>query len=153
MQSGFAGGYSAWLNGVFLGSSQGSPTVSVTTDTWNVTSSLLRPGTTNVFVILQGEIYMWIRLGLLSRRIYDSQIIWGTANIFHALLSSTLTVWTLELSRRVVRERTLARRIQLNMPLYLASSGKEPRGIRGFAIVGSSATFSSWTLQGNQVRL
>ena len=58
VQSGFAGGYSAWLNGVFLGSSQGSPTISVTTDTWNLTSSMLRPGTTNVFVILQGKIQM-----------------------------------------------------------------------------------------------
>jgi len=30
------------------------------------------------------------------------------------------------------------------------SSGKEPRGIRGFQIVGSSATFNLWKLQGNQ---
>ncbi|KAF5316478.1 hypothetical protein D9619_006706 [Psilocybe cf. subviscida] len=93
VQSGFAGGYSAWLNGVFLGSSQGSPTVSVTTDTWNVTPSMLRPGTNNVFVILQDH------MGIVE--------------------TST-------------------------------SSGKEPRGIRGFSIVGSNATFSSWTLQGNQ---
>lgn len=55
VQSGFAGGYSAWINGVFLGSSQGSPTVSVTTDTWNLTSSMLRVGRDNVFVILQGQ--------------------------------------------------------------------------------------------------
>uniref|UniRef100_A0A8H7XSU3 Beta-galactosidase domain-containing protein n=1 Tax=Psilocybe cubensis TaxID=181762 RepID=A0A8H7XSU3_PSICU len=34
VQFGFAGGYSAWLNGVFLGSSQGNSTVSFTTDTW-----------------------------------------------------------------------------------------------------------------------
>ncbi|KAF5316479.1 hypothetical protein D9619_006705 [Psilocybe cf. subviscida] len=93
VQSGIAGGYSAWLNGIFLGSSQGSPTISVTTDTWNITSSMLRPGATNVFVILQDH------MGLVE--------------------TST-------------------------------SSGKEPRGIRGFSIVGSNATFTSWTLQGNQ---
>ncbi|KAH9479184.1 putative beta-galactosidase C [Psilocybe cubensis] len=53
VQFGFAGGYSAWLNGVFLGSSQGNSTVSFTTDTWKVTSSMLRVGRDNVFVILQ----------------------------------------------------------------------------------------------------
>ncbi|PPQ68112.1 hypothetical protein CVT26_005733 [Gymnopilus dilepis] len=54
VQSGFAGGYSAWINGIFLGSSQGTPTVSLTTDTWNLSSSMLRVGQDNVFVILQG---------------------------------------------------------------------------------------------------
>lgn len=54
VQSGFAGGYSAWINGIFLGSSQGNPTISSTTDTWNLTSSMLRVGQDNVFVILQG---------------------------------------------------------------------------------------------------
>ncbi|PFH50283.1 glycoside hydrolase family 35 protein [Amanita thiersii Skay4041] len=83
VQSGFAGGYSAWLNGNFLGSSQGSPTVSVTTDTWNITQTVLRPGQDNVFVIIQ------------------------------------------------------------------ANGGKEPRGIRGYSIVGSSAKFNQWKLQGN----
>jgi len=34
---------------------------------------------------------------------------------------------------------------------YIANSGKEPRGIRGFAIVGGTATFNLWKLQGNQV--
>ncbi|KAF8159357.1 glycoside hydrolase family 35 protein [Crassisporium funariophilum] len=53
VQSGFAGGYSAWLNGVFLGSSQGTPTISMTTDTWNIGASALRIGSDNVFVILQ----------------------------------------------------------------------------------------------------
>ncbi|KDR78586.1 hypothetical protein GALMADRAFT_244026 [Galerina marginata CBS 339.88] len=93
VQSGFAGGYSAWINGVFLGSSQGSPTVSVTTDTWKLASSMLRVGQDNVFVILQDH------MGIVE--------------------TST-------------------------------SSGKEPRGIRGFQIVGSSATFNLWKLQGNQ---
>ncbi|KAF8882056.1 glycoside hydrolase family 35 protein [Gymnopilus junonius] len=88
VQSGFAGGYSAWINGVFLGSSQGSSTVSFTTDTWNLTSSVLRVGQDNVFVVLQVE-------------------------------TST-------------------------------NSGKEPRGIRGYAIVGGTAKFSLWKLQGNQ---
>ncbi|KAF4610613.1 hypothetical protein D9613_007145 [Agrocybe pediades] len=93
VQSGFAGGYSAWLNGVFLGSSQGSPSISLTTDTWNITSSMLRVGRDNVFVILQDH------MGIVE--------------------TST-------------------------------NSGKEPRGIRGFAIVGSTAKFTLWKLQGNQ---
>lgn len=35
----------------------------------------------------------------------------------------------------------------------VANGGKEPRGIRGFAIEGGNTIFSSWKLQGNQVRL
>ncbi|KAG6811872.1 hypothetical protein H0H92_005448 [Tricholoma furcatifolium] len=31
-----------------------------------------------------------------------------------------------------------------------ANSGKEPRGIRGFAIEGGNTTFSLWKIQGNQ---
>ncbi|KAF8882023.1 glycoside hydrolase superfamily [Gymnopilus junonius] len=93
VQSGFAGGYSAWINGVFLGSSQGSSTVSFTTDTWNLTSSVLRVGQDNVFVVLQDH------MGIVE--------------------TST-------------------------------NSGKEPRGIRGYAIVGGTAKFSLWKLQGNQ---
>ncbi|KAF9472855.1 glycoside hydrolase family 35 protein [Pholiota conissans] len=93
VQSGFAGGYSAWLNGIFLGSSQGSPTVSMTTDTWNITASMLRVRGNNVFVILQDH------MGIVE--------------------TST-------------------------------NSGKEPRGIRGFQIIGGNTTFSSWKLQGNQ---
>ncbi|KAF8202416.1 glycoside hydrolase family 35 protein [Pholiota molesta] len=84
VQSGFAGGYSAWLNGVFLGSSQGTPTISLTTDTWNITSGMLRVRSNNVFVILQGN------------------------------LSPCYS--------RIVETST--------------SSGKEPRGIRGFQIIG-----------------
>ena len=30
------------------------------------------------------------------------------------------------------------------------NSGKEPRGIRGYEILGSNATFTSWKIQGNQ---
>ncbi|KAF8078179.1 glycoside hydrolase family 35 protein [Lyophyllum atratum] len=89
VQYGFAGGYSAWLNGVFLGSSQGNATVSLTTDRWPVPADTLRVGSDNVFVIIQ-----------------------------------------------VVETST--------------SGGKEPRGIRGFAIEGGSTTFSQWKLQGNQ---
>ncbi|TFK39704.1 glycoside hydrolase family 35 protein [Crucibulum laeve] len=84
VQYGFAGGYSAWLNGVFLGSSQGNSTVSMTTDTWTIPTNTLHVGSDNVFVVVQ------------------------------------------------------------------ANGGKEPRGIRGFTIVGGNTTFSSWKLQGNQ---
>ncbi|VDB90655.1 unnamed protein product [Peniophora sp. CBMAI 1063] len=31
-----------------------------------------------------------------------------------------------------------------------SNSGKEPRGIRGYEILGSNATFTSWKIQGNQ---
>ncbi|KJA23488.1 glycoside hydrolase family 35 protein [Hypholoma sublateritium FD-334 SS-4] len=93
VQSGFAGGYSAWLNGVFLGSSQGNSTVSVTTDTWVISFSMLRINSNNVFVIIQDH------MGIVE--------------------TST-------------------------------SSGKEPRGIRGYKIIGGNATFNLWKIQGNQ---
>lgn len=60
VQSGFAGGYSAWFNGVFLGSAQGSPTVSMTTDTWTIPSGSLRTGQDNVFVIIQGMSFRFV---------------------------------------------------------------------------------------------
>ncbi|KAJ3511125.1 hypothetical protein NLJ89_g4278 [Agrocybe chaxingu] len=93
VQYGFAGGYSAWLNGVFLGSSQGNISVSLTTDTWGITPSMLRAGRDNVFVILQD----------------------------HMGIVETLT-----------------------------NNGKEPRGLRGYEIIGGNTTFSLWKLQGNQ---
>ncbi|KAF5386932.1 hypothetical protein D9615_001717 [Tricholomella constricta] len=93
VQYGFAGGYSAWLNGVFLGSSQGTATISLTTDKWLVPANTLRVGSNNVFVIIQDH------MGIVE--------------------TST-------------------------------NGGKEPRGIRGFAIEGGSTTFGQWKLQGNQ---
>ena len=54
VQFGFAGGYSAWLNGQFLGSAQGSPSVSLSNKTWTIPSGSLRIGQDNVFVIVQG---------------------------------------------------------------------------------------------------
>ncbi|KAJ7212285.1 glycoside hydrolase family 35 protein [Mycena pura] len=83
VQYGFAGGYSTWLNGVFLGSSQGSTTVSSSTDSWAIPNGALRVNQTNVLVVFQ------------------------------------------------------------------ANAGKEPRGIRGYALVGGNTQFDSWKLQGN----
>jgi hypothetical protein len=54
VQYGFAGGYSAWLNGVFLGSSQGNATISLSTDSWQIPSGVLRVNQTNVLVVFQG---------------------------------------------------------------------------------------------------
>lgn len=54
VQYGFAGGYSAWLNGIFLGSSQGDATTSLTTTRWMIPTNSLRVSSDNVFVILQG---------------------------------------------------------------------------------------------------
>ncbi|KAG6854992.1 hypothetical protein C0991_009815, partial [Blastosporella zonata] len=92
VQYGFAGGYSTWLNGVFLGSSQGNATVSLTTDRWVIPANTLRVGSDNVFVVLQD----------------------------HTGIVETST-----------------------------NGGKEPRGIRGFAIEGDSTDFKLWKLQGN----
>ncbi|KAJ7645563.1 glycoside hydrolase family 35 protein [Mycena polygramma] len=90
VQYGFAGGYSAWLNGVFLGSSQGSATISLSTDSWQIPTGTLRVNSTNVLVVFQGAI------------------------------------------------------VETN-----TNGGKEPRGIRGYALVGGNTTFDSWRLQGN----
>ncbi|KAF8997897.1 glycoside hydrolase family 35 protein [Cyathus striatus] len=92
VQYGFAGGYSAWLNGVFLGSSQGSASISLTGDSWKIPSGSLRIGQDNVFTILQDH------MGIVE--------------------TST-------------------------------NSGKEPRGVRGYSIIGGNSTFGLWKLQGN----
>ncbi|KAK0438054.1 glycoside hydrolase family 35 protein [Armillaria borealis] len=93
VQYGFAGGYTAWLNGVFLGSGQGNSTVSLSEDSWAIPANTLQVGKDNVLVVVQD----------------------------HTGISETST-----------------------------NSGKEPRGIRGYAIEGGNATFTSWRLQGNQ---
>jgi len=54
VQFGFAGGYSAWLNGQFLGSAQGSSSVSLVNNTWTIPNGSLRIEQDNVFVIVQG---------------------------------------------------------------------------------------------------
>jgi hypothetical protein len=53
VQSGFGHGYSTWLNGVFLGSSQGNSTVSLTTDQWNIPNGTLKLGEDNILTVLQ----------------------------------------------------------------------------------------------------
>ncbi|KAJ7288517.1 glycoside hydrolase family 35 protein [Mycena rebaudengoi] len=80
--------YSAWLNGVFLGSSQGNSTVSLSTDSWAIPNDALRAGQVNVLVVFSDH-------------------------------------------------------------MGYQTGGKEPRGIRGYALVGGSTTFDSWKLQGN----
>ncbi|KAL0954023.1 hypothetical protein HGRIS_005178 [Hohenbuehelia grisea] len=93
VQGGFAFAYTAWLNGVFLGSNQGNATISLTSDSWGIPKDTLRIGQDNVLVILQD----------------------------HMGISETNT-----------------------------NGGKEPRGIRGYALVGGNTKFSQWRLQGNQ---
>lgn len=92
VQYGFAGGYTAWLNGVFLGSSQGNATVSLSSDSWGIPSDTLRVNQPNVLVIFQDH------MGIVETN---------------------------------------------------TNGGKEPRGIRGYALVGGDTTFDSWKLQGN----
>ncbi|CAL1714365.1 unnamed protein product [Somion occarium] len=96
VQGGFAFGYSAFLNGVFVGSNQGSSTVSQATDVWTFPQRAVKIGQDNVVVVFQDH------MGLVE--------------------TST-------------------------------NGGKEPRGIRGYALISSSSTpttFSHWTIQGNQ---
>ncbi|KAJ7589475.1 glycoside hydrolase family 35 protein [Mycena floridula] len=94
VQYGFAGGYSAWLNGVFLGSSQGNATVSLSSDTWSIPAGTVKTGAAdNVLVVLQDH------MGIIETN---------------------------------------------------TNAGKEPRGIRGYSIIGGGAVFTSWKIQGNQ---
>ncbi|KAJ7264004.1 glycoside hydrolase family 35 protein [Mycena haematopus] len=92
VQYGSAGGYSVWLNGVFLGSSQGTSTISLSSNSWPIPSGTLRVGQTNVLVVFQDH------MGIVETN---------------------------------------------------TNGGKEPRGIRGYALVGGNTTFDSWKLQGN----
>lgn len=55
VQGGFAFGYSAFLNGVFLGSNQGNATVSLTTDSLPIPAGSLRVAQDNVLTVIQGE--------------------------------------------------------------------------------------------------
>ncbi|KAK7048172.1 beta-galactosidase [Favolaschia claudopus] len=92
VQYGFAGGYSAWLNGVFLGSSQGNATISLSSNSWALPSGALKVGQTNVLVVFQDH------MGITETN---------------------------------------------------SNGGKEPRGIRGYALIGGNTTFDSWRIQGN----
>ncbi|KAJ7505516.1 glycoside hydrolase family 35 protein [Mycena galericulata] len=92
VQYGFAGGYSVWLNAIFLGSSQGNSTISLSSDSWAIPNGTLKVNETNVLVVFQDH------MGLVETN---------------------------------------------------TNGGKEPRGIRGYALVGSNTTFDSWKLQGN----
>ncbi|KAK7462971.1 hypothetical protein VKT23_007552 [Stygiomarasmius scandens] len=93
VQYGSAGGYSAFLNGVFLGSGQSDASDTLSTDVWTFPDGSLRPGEENVVVVVQDH------MGIAEK---------GNNN------------------------------------------GKEPRGIRGYALIGGNTEFTSWTLQGNQ---
>lgn len=55
VQYGFAGAYSAWLNGVFLGSGlEGNSTVSLSTNVWTIPPNVLKLGSEdNVLVVVQ----------------------------------------------------------------------------------------------------
>ncbi|KAJ8456901.1 hypothetical protein ONZ45_g18534 [Pleurotus djamor] len=93
VQGGFAFGYTAWLNGIFLGSNQGNATVSMTADLWAIPYGALKPGEDNILLVVQD----------------------------HTGISETNT-----------------------------NGGKEPRGIRGYEIIGGNSTFEEWRIQGNQ---
>jgi hypothetical protein len=74
VQGGFAFGYSAFLNGVFLGSNQGTPSVSLTTDVWTIPDDILMAGEDNVLTVFQGKREYLV---LLQRTNNTLKIIWG----------------------------------------------------------------------------
>ncbi|KAI5890378.1 glycoside hydrolase family 35 protein [Schizophyllum commune H4-8] len=53
VMGGFAFGYTAWLNGVYLGSGQGNSTVAESNSTWSIPDNTLKAGEDNVLVVLQ----------------------------------------------------------------------------------------------------
>jgi hypothetical protein len=55
VQGGLAFAYSVFLNGMFLGSNEGSSTVSMTSATWNIPQNTLRIGKDNVLTLVQGS--------------------------------------------------------------------------------------------------
>jgi hypothetical protein len=57
VQGGFAFAYSAFLNGVFLGSGEGSPTVSVVNNVWTlpVGNGGVVAGKDNVLTVVMGS--------------------------------------------------------------------------------------------------
>ena len=55
VMGGFAFGYTAWINGAYLGSGQGNSTVAESNNTWSIPDNTLKVGEDNVLVVLQGE--------------------------------------------------------------------------------------------------
>ncbi|ETW78704.1 glycoside hydrolase family 35 protein [Heterobasidion irregulare TC 32-1] len=90
VQGGYGFGYSAFLNGVFLGSNQGNASVSMTTDSWKIPSSTLQIGKDNVVVVIQdhtGIIEAYINGGKEPRGIRGYSITGG---------NTTFTTWKLQ---------------------------------------------------------
>ncbi|KAL1696048.1 glycoside hydrolase family 35 protein [Schizophyllum commune] len=56
VMGGFAFGYTAWINGAYLGSGQGNSTVAESNNTWSIPDNTLKVGEDNVLVVLQGDI-------------------------------------------------------------------------------------------------
>ncbi|KZV68017.1 glycoside hydrolase family 35 protein [Peniophora sp. CONT] len=67
-------------------------------------------------------------------------------------VAQVTNVWNVTVDMLKVGEDNILTVIQDHMGLAEASSngGKEPRGLRGYEILGSNVTFSSWKIQGNQ---
>lgn len=55
IQGGFAFAYSAFLNGAFLGSGEGSPTISLTANVWDIPGNSLLVGKENVLTVVMGK--------------------------------------------------------------------------------------------------
>ncbi|KAI0091585.1 glycoside hydrolase family 35 protein [Irpex rosettiformis] len=93
VQGGLAFAYSAFINGVFIGSGGSSASLSMTSDVWTFPEGSMRVGKDNVLTVIQDH------MGIVE--------------------TST-------------------------------NSGKEPRGIRGYSLIGGNTTFTTWKIQGNQ---
>lgn len=131
VQGGYGFGFSAWFNGVFLGSSQGNATISQTSVTWPIPNGTLATGKDNVLVILQGKfIGSSLRMCLALNSVF--------AKDHMGLVQST-------------RKFNIACYLYTRLTGPKANAGKEPRGIRGYSILGGSTTFSIWKLAGHLV--
>lgn len=130
VQGGFAFGFSAWFNGVFLGSSQGNSSVSQTSVTWSIPEGSLAMGKDNVLVVLQGQ--------SIPTHIFI------VINSHHHKDHMGLVETSCELIRYMHGPIT-------DTSFLKANGGKEPRGIRGYSIIGGSTTFSEWKLAGHLV--
>lgn len=75
-----------------MGSAQGSPSVSVTTNTWTIPNGSLRVGQDNVFVIVQGS----CSCSIIVHTISESEIrSYGVRLMFSAMMTMLTTVSTL----------------------------------------------------------
>jgi len=155
VQYGFAGGYSAWLNGVFLGSSQGNATVSLTTDRWPVPGNTLHVGVDNVFVVFQDH------MGIVETSTNGGKEPRGIRGATIEGANTTFSLWKLQGNqggaastpdtfRGYLNEGGLyAERIGAHLPGFPDSSWKDGTPLTGGGITKAGVNFYRTTFQLN----